>query len=82
MERETHIYQHYIPECYLKNFTETGKSLFVYRKNNNGEIYAKSISDVAGKKRFYDIEDKFLIKKFKSKNKRIGRTDTYGKFLG
>lgn len=69
MEKETHIYQHYIPECYLKNFTENGKSFFVYRKNNHGKIYTKSISDVAGKKRFYDIEDKFLIKDFKSKNK-------------
>lgn len=71
MEKETHIYQHYIPECYLRNFTENNKEIFVYRKNNNKKIYNKSISKVGGVKRLYDIDDKFLQKEFKSKNKFI-----------
>jgi len=71
MEKETHIYQHYIPECYLKNFTLDNKSLFVYRKGNNGKVFPKSISNIAGKKRFYDVDDKFLLEEFKGKNKFI-----------
>lgn len=71
MEKETHIYQHYIPECYLKNFTLDNKGLFVYRKNNHGKVFPQSISNVAGEKRFYDVDDKFLLEEFKGKNKFI-----------
>lgn len=71
MEKETHIYQHYIPECYLKNFTLDNKSIFVYRKGNNGKVFPQSISNIAGKKRFYDVDDKFLLEEFKGKNKFI-----------
>ncbi|WP_394801102.1 DUF4238 domain-containing protein [Chryseobacterium gleum] len=42
-----------MPECYLKNFTLDNKSLFVYRKGNNGKVFPQSISNIAGKKRFY-----------------------------
>lgn len=71
MKKETHIYQHYIPECYLKNFTKDNKSFYVYRKGNNGKIFLQSISNVAGKKRFYDVDDKFLLNEFKGQNKFI-----------
>lgn len=71
MNKETHIYQHYIPECYLKNFTLDNKSIFVYRKNNNGKIFSKSISNIAGKKRLYDVDERFLLEEFKGKNKFI-----------
>ncbi|RXM53279.1 MULTISPECIES: DUF4238 domain-containing protein [unclassified Chryseobacterium] len=71
MEKETHIYQHYIPECYLKNFTIDDKGLFVYRKDNNSKVFPQSISNIAGEKRFYDIDDKFLLEEFKGKNKFI-----------
>lgn len=71
MEKETHIYQHYIPECYLKNFTFDDKGFCVYRKGNNDKIFPQSISNVAGNKRFYDVDDKFLLEEFKGKNKFI-----------
>ncbi|WP_415327514.1 DUF4238 domain-containing protein [Chryseobacterium sp. MMS23-Vi53] len=71
MEKETHIYQHYIPECYLKNFTLDDKGLFVYRKGNNGKVFPQSISNIAGSKRLYDVDDKFLQEEFKGKNKFI-----------
>lgn len=71
MEKETHIYQHYIPECYLKNFTLDNKGFYVYRKGNVSKVFHQSISNVAGKKRFYDVDDKFLLNEFKGQNKFI-----------
>lgn len=71
MKKESHIYQHYIPECYLKNFTLDDKGFYVYRKGNNNKVFHQSISNVAGKKRLYDVDDKFLLEEFKGQNKFI-----------
>lgn len=47
---------HYIPECYLTNFTEDGKGIWVYDKKN-GKIFQQSISNIFFKKDFYRINE-------------------------
>ena len=47
---------HYIPECYLTNFTEDGKGIWVYDKKN-GKTFQQSISNIFFKKDFYRINE-------------------------
>jgi|GEM_PF-956544 len=56
------VRQHFIPQCYLKNFSENGKFVFVYSKTNIKKGYAQSIAKTAYKDYFYAIPDKYLNK--------------------
>ena len=51
-----YIKQHYIPECYLKNFSNDGKWLHVYSKKPS-KIFFQSISNIANKKSYYNIKN-------------------------
>lgn len=65
---------HYVPQCYLKNFTSNGKSLWVYNKQKaENKIYQQAISNICCKDDFYSLEgiysNKLLIEKeYFSKN--------------
>ena len=48
---------HYIPECYLTNFTEDGKGIWVYNKELS-KSYQQSISNIFNIKNFYRIDEK------------------------
>lgn len=55
-----HVRQHYIPQCYLRNFSDNGKFVFVYSKTNKKKGYAQSIAITAYKDYFYAIPEKYL----------------------
>lgn len=57
-----HIKQHFIPQCYLRNFSENEKFVFVYSKRNKNKGYAQSIAKTAYKDNFYAIPKKYLNK--------------------
>lgn len=59
-----HINQHFIPQCYLKNFSENEKFVFVYSKKNKTKGYPQSITKTASKKYFYTIPEKYLNRYF------------------
>ena len=47
---------HIIPECYLTNFTEDGKGIWIYDKKS-GKTFQQSISNIFFKKDFYRINE-------------------------
>ncbi|MBQ2210311.1 MAG: DUF4238 domain-containing protein [Prevotella sp.] len=47
---------HIIPECYLTNFTEDGKGIWVYDKKN-GKTFQQSVSNIFFIKDFYRINE-------------------------
>jgi hypothetical protein len=55
MEQKRH---HYIPRCYLKNFTFDSNKKFLYAYQYKGKIIKTSISDIAVKKNLYTFLDK------------------------
>jgi hypothetical protein len=55
-----HVRQHFIPQCYLRNFSENGKFVFVYSKTNIKKGYAQSIAKTAYKDYFYAIPEKYF----------------------
>ena len=57
-----HVKQHFIPQCYLRNFSENEKFVFVYSKTNKNKGYAQSIDKTAYKDYFYAIPEKYLNK--------------------
>lgn len=57
-----HVKQHFIPQCYLKNFSENEKFVFIYSKTNKNKGYAQSIAKTAYKDYFYAIPEKYLNK--------------------
>ena len=57
-----HVRQHFIPQCYLRNFSENEKFIFVYSKTNKNKGYAQSIAKTACKDYFYAIPGKYLNK--------------------
>lgn len=74
MKGESNKRHHYVPQCYLNNFTSNGKSLWVYNKlKSDNKIYQQAISNICCKDDFYSLEglcsDKLLIEKeYFSKN--------------
>ncbi len=58
-----HVKQHYIPQCYLKNFSENESFVFVYSKKNKKKGYAQAISKTACLDYFYAIPEKYIKKK-------------------
>jgi hypothetical protein len=57
-----HVRQHFIPQCYLRNFSENEKFVYVYSKTNKNKGYAQSITKTAYKDYFYAIPEKYLNK--------------------
>jgi len=51
--------QHYIPQCYLRNFSEDNKHLWVYNKANS-KIHTQAIANTAFIKDFYRIAEKII----------------------
>lgn len=51
------VFQHYIPQTWLKRFTynENKTSVYVYDTENNLVIDSKNIKNIAGEKYFYDF---------------------------
>jgi len=54
MSKEANKSQHYIPVCYLKNFSENGKFVYVYNKNTS-KYYPNSVEGLFCKDDFYRI---------------------------
>lgn len=52
--------QHYVPEFYLKNFSQNGKQIFVYDKVVQ-KSFSSSISSIASQEGFYDNSKKQSI---------------------
>lgn len=55
-----HVRQHFIPQCYLRNFSENEKFVFVYSKAHKNKGYAQSIAKTAYQDYFYAIPEKYL----------------------
>lgn len=58
------IYQHYIPQCYLRQFSPDDKNkrfLYAYSKRNS-KSFKIAISKVCGINNFYDLSDEYLAK--------------------
>jgi len=54
---------HFVPRCYLKNFTFDNKQKFLFAYTRDGEVKEVSIADIAVKKNFYTFTDKITKKK-------------------
>ncbi|AQG78662.1 DUF4238 domain-containing protein [Spirosoma montaniterrae] len=59
MQKE-YVKQHFIPQCYLKNFSENGKFVFVYSKKNKNKGYPQSIAKIAYQDNFYTIPENYI----------------------
>jgi Protein of unknown function (DUF4238) len=59
--------QHYVPQCYLKNFAVQNQ-LFVLDKIKKS-VYPAQVKDVAQDGYFYDFPDVFLPEEFREKAK-------------
>lgn len=77
-----HIKQHYLPQCYLKNFSYDDKGIFVYRKNLKGNVFRQSTSNIAFEKNFYDISAKYLLPEHSDKVQYIEKDIFAGGFEG
>ncbi len=51
--------QHYIPQCYFRNFSENNKSIWVYNKKNS-KSYTQSIANIACEDDFYKLAEKVV----------------------
>lgn len=59
-----HVKQHFIPQCYLRNFSENDKFVFVYSKKNKNKGYPQSIAKTACQDYFYTIPEKYINQEF------------------
>ena len=50
---------HYIPECYLKGFSDNEKMVWIYNKKIS-KSYPKSVNDIFVEKDFYLIDESFI----------------------
>ena len=66
MTKEVNKKQHYIPVCYLKNFSENDKFVYVYNKNTS-KHYPNSIEKIFCKDDFYRIPIESIPKSIKDK---------------
>ncbi|WP_419210896.1 DUF4238 domain-containing protein [Maribacter sp. X9] len=63
MNKDTHIKQHYIPQCYLRNFSPNGKFINIYDKIVS-KSFSNSLDSIADFDYFYEIPKKYLSEKF------------------
>jgi hypothetical protein len=59
--------QHYVPEFYIKGFSDNGKSIYVFDKER-GKIYEKNVREVCTKRHIYEnpvgdseVEERFFL---------------------
>jgi len=50
------INQHYVPQFYLRNFSNNGENIWVYDKFNNNKFHP-NVKNVACERFFYDVSD-------------------------
>lgn len=79
--------QHFVPQCYLKNFANEDKQLFVLDKITPS-IYLSHVKNVAQEGYFYDFPDSFLPEELRDKTKsqvienELSKVESrFGKFL-
>ncbi|MEH2371453.1 DUF4238 domain-containing protein [Nostoc sp.] len=60
--------QHFVPQCYLRNFVGEDKKLFVWDKIKKS-IYPADVKDVAQDRYFNDFPDSFLPEELRDKTK-------------
>ncbi|MEH1795647.1 MULTISPECIES: DUF4238 domain-containing protein [unclassified Nostoc] len=60
--------QHFVPQCYLKNFATNENRLFVLDKTKKS-IYPSHVKNVAQQRYFNDFPDSFLPDEFRNKTK-------------
>ncbi len=48
--------EHYVPQCYLKNFSKDRKKLFYYNKQVKNDYHYVNIADAAEERYFYDLD--------------------------
>ena len=53
------IKHHYIPQCYLSNFSCDGKAIWVYNKKER-KAYLTSVDKIFQKKHWYRIPDELI----------------------
>lgn len=63
MNKETHIKQHYVPQCYLRNFSPNGKFVYIYDKIIQ-KPFTNSLDSITCFDHFYEIPKKYLSEKF------------------
>jgi len=56
MGKKGHRKHHYIPQCYLRNFSSNGKSLWTYDKLNS-KIYSSAIDNICCIDEFYTLPE-------------------------
>jgi len=60
---KANVRQHFIPQCYLRNFSENKKFVFVHSKKNK-KNYPQAIEKTACLNYFYTIPEKYIKKEF------------------
>ena len=61
IQPECHKRHHYVPVCYLKNFTLDGEIAWIYNKGVS-KSYPKNINDIFVLENFYTIDESLLPK--------------------
>lgn len=59
MKGEPNQFHHFIPQCYLKNFSTDKKHIHIYSKHKMNNFEGK-IKETAGENYFYKIPEKFI----------------------
>jgi len=54
MKRQLHTNQHYIPQCYFRNFSPNNKSIYVYDKNSS-RSFSDAIDNRCCKDNYYSL---------------------------
>lgn len=62
MNKDTHKKQHYVPECYLRNFSPNGKYVHIYDKKAQ-KPFSNSLDSIAYFPYLYEIPIKYLTEK-------------------
>ncbi len=58
-------HNHYVPKCYLRNFSSDGTRIFTYRVNSGQEPRLLGINDVCVEKNFYTLHKEYQELGFK-----------------
>jgi len=59
MSKKPHVKHHYIPQCYLRNFSNNGRKIYTYDKNLSKK-YCADISSVCEINDFYKISNDYI----------------------
>ncbi len=58
MAKKEHTKHHYIPQCYLRNFSPDGRSIWAYDKvKSDNNIYSSAIDNICFIDEFYSLPD-------------------------